>query len=108
MNIKGKIIEILPLQSGEGKNGTWEKQEYVLETEGEYPKKIHFAIWGEKIGQYNVQKDEKITAFIEIESRDFNGKWYTNIRAWKIDREKDVVVHDSENFSQNEPNDLPF
>jgi len=46
MELSGKVIQILPKQTGEGKNGTWEKQEYVIETQGQYPKKVCFSIWG--------------------------------------------------------------
>ena len=49
MEITGKIIEILPEQSGESARGPWRKQEYVLETDGQYPKKICFMAWGDKI-----------------------------------------------------------
>ena len=32
MEINGKIIELLPEKSGQSANGTWRKQEYILET----------------------------------------------------------------------------
>ena len=49
MDISGKVTNILPLQSGEGKNGTWKKQDVIVETDGQYPKKICISIWGDKI-----------------------------------------------------------
>ena len=53
MDLRGKIIAVLPLQTGEGRNGIWRKQDYVLEynTESQYPKRMSFNIWGEKIDQ---------------------------------------------------------
>ena len=42
MEINGKIIELLEEKSGESAKGTWRKQEYILETDGQYPKKVCF------------------------------------------------------------------
>ena len=49
MDISGKIIQLLPAQTGSGKNGQWKKQEFVLETGDTYPKKVCIAVWGDKI-----------------------------------------------------------
>ncbi|CUH46411.1 DUF3127 domain-containing protein [Ruegeria atlantica] len=86
MEISGKIIEILPEKSGASANGTWRKQEYVLETDGQYPKKICFMAWGDKIDQFEIRKDESLTVSIDLESREYNGRWYTDVKAWKISR----------------------
>lgn len=86
MEIKGRIIQILPLVSGVSAKGEWKKQEYILETEAQYPKKVCFNIWGDKIDQYNIQLNEELIVSVDIESREFNGRWYTDVRAWKIDR----------------------
>ena len=51
MDIKGRITHIVPLQTGEGKNGTWKKQDFVIETDGQYPKKVCFSIWGDKYNE---------------------------------------------------------
>ena len=85
MELTGKIVEILDVVSGEGKNGTWKKQDYVVETvNSKYPKKVAFTVWGDKIDQFNIQKDADVIASIEIESREYNGKWYTNVQAWDV------------------------
>lgn len=72
------------MQSGQGKNGTWKKQEFILETPGQYPKKVCLSLWGEKVDETRLSVGEKITASINIESREYNGRWYTDVRAWKI------------------------
>lgn len=84
MDIVGKIVQVLPKQSGQGQKGTWEKQEYILETEGQYPKKICFNLWGDKIGQFAIQEGEQVQMSFDLESREFNGRWYTDVRAWNI------------------------
>lgn len=85
--IQGRIIIAMPETGGTGKNGNpWKKQEFVLETADNYPKKILFTLWGEKIEQYNLREGEQVTAFVDIESREYNGRWYTDLKAWKVDK----------------------
>lgn len=87
MEITGKIIHILPVQSGQGRNGSdWKKQDFVLETNDQYPKKVCFTVWGDKIDMFNIRMDEDLIVSITIESREYNERWYTNIQAWKVDR----------------------
>lgn len=89
MEIQGKIIEVLPLQSGVGKASgkEWKKQEYILETlDAQYPKKICFNLWGDNVDRVGLQVGEDVTVQIDLESREFNGRWYTDVRAWRVDR----------------------
>lgn len=85
MEIQGKIIQVLPLQSGEGKNGTWKKQDFVIETESQYPKKICISMWGDKADPGIIQEGNVVVASIDVESREYNGKWYTDVKAWKLE-----------------------
>src|SRR5688572_31118921 len=84
MEIAGTIVALLPLQTGQGKNGVWKKQEFIMETPGQYPKKVCLSLWGEKVDENIISVGDKITASINIESREYNGRWYTDVRAWKI------------------------
>ena len=84
MDISGKIVQLLPLQTGQGKNGTWKKQEFILETGDTYPKKVCIAIWGDKIDMGPVKPGSAVTVSFDVESREFNGRWYTDVKAWKI------------------------
>jgi hypothetical protein len=86
MEIAGTVIALLPLQTGQGKNGVWKKQEFILETAGQFPKKVCMSLWGEKVDENRISVGEKITASINIESREYNGRWYTDVRAWKISK----------------------
>jgi hypothetical protein len=86
MEINGKIIELLEEKSGESANGTWRKQEYILETESQYPKKVCFMAWSDKIDEFAIKKGESITVSIDLESREYNGRWYTDVKAWKVTR----------------------
>jgi hypothetical protein len=84
MEITGTVVSLLPLQTGQGKNGVWKKQEFIMETPGQFPKKVCLSLWGEKVDENRLNVGEKITASINIESREYNGRWYTDVRAWKI------------------------
>lgn len=87
MEIQGKIIQVLPLQEGTSSKGNvWKLQPYVLETQGQYPKKVYFEVFGEdRIKQNPAQEGEEVTVGIDIESEEYNGRWFTKIRAWKIE-----------------------
>ncbi|MGR3810690.1 DUF3127 domain-containing protein [Jiulongibacter sp. NS-SX5] len=85
MEISGNIIQVLPLQSGEGKNGPWKKQDFVLETESQYPKKVCISMWGDRIDENLIKVGTGVTASIDVESREYNGRWYTDVRAWKLE-----------------------
>ena len=86
MDIVGKIIQVLPEQSGMSKTGNpWKVQTYVLETQEQYPRKVCFEIFGEdRIKNNPCKVDDVVTVSFDIESREFNGRWYTSIRAWRV------------------------
>ena len=116
VEIKGKIIEILPEKSGQSANGEWRKQEYVLETDSNYPKKICFMAWGDKIGEFNLKQGEDVEVSVDLESREYNGRWYTDVKAWKVSKnvmsannELTYVNRDSnEEKVSLEEDDIPF
>ena len=87
MEVTGKIIQKLELQSGTAKTGNaWTKQEYILETIENFPKKVHFDFFGERVNQYPLEVGDTITLSFDIESREWNGRWFTNIRGWKAEK----------------------
>ncbi|MGD8319491.1 MAG: DUF3127 domain-containing protein [Gemmatimonadota bacterium] len=90
LKITGTVKQVLEEQSGESRNGPWRKQEFILETEGKYPKPVCLVVWGDNIDQFNVQVDEQLTAYVDIASREYNGRWYTDVKAWKVERESEA------------------
>lgn len=84
MEISGKIIQVLEEQSGQSAKGTWRKQQYILETEGQFPKKVCFMVWGDKIDDFAIKTGQEVEVSVDIESREFNGRWYTDVKAWKV------------------------
>lgn len=88
LSVQGKVIQVLTRESGQSKQGKdWQKQGFILETVEQYPRKIAIYLWGEKVDQYPVSVGETLTAHINIESREFQGRWYTEVGAWRVERE---------------------
>lgn len=79
MEISGKVIAVLPLKEG----ASWKAQDFIIETKGQYPKKVCLNLFGDKVALMPNVGDE-VTASIEIESREYNDKWFTTVRVWKI------------------------
>jgi hypothetical protein len=89
LEITGKVIEILPEQSGTSRNGDWRKQEFILEIPGQYPKQVCVVQWGDNIDKFGISEGETITAAIDLQSREYNGRWYTDVKAWRVSRSDD-------------------
>lgn len=89
MEVNGKIIEVCPIQEGTSKAGNpWKKRLYVLETQDNYPKKVAFTVFGsERVDQYNdkIMAGMNVRVSFDLESREFNGRWYTDATAWRIE-----------------------
>jgi len=87
MEIIGKLIQRLPLQSGISKTGnSWQKQEFVIETLEQFPRKICANLWGERTAVLETLNiGDKLVMSFDLESREFNGKWYTDVKAYKVD-----------------------
>lgn len=85
MQLTAKLIQLMPVQTGMGKNGEWRKQNIILETDGMYPKKVCMTLWGDKINESVLQVGNILDVSFDIESREYNGNWYTDLRAWKVD-----------------------
>jgi len=117
MQLEAKLINVLPLQTGTSKNGEWKKQDIIVETGGNYPKKICISIWGDKINESVLKEGNMLDISFEVESREYNGRWYTDVKAWKVEQvgksapeaqasaSNDDFGFEEENISED---DLPF
>jgi hypothetical protein len=85
MQLTAKLLTVLPLQTGSGKNGDWKKQDFIVETGEMYPKKICISVWGDKINPTVLVVGNELNIDFDIESREYNGRWYTDLKAWKIE-----------------------
>jgi len=118
MEIKVKLHSIADVQKGTSARGDWTKHGFVIETEEAYPKKIFIGFWNNKFDLSKFEIGEMLNISINIESREFNGKWYTDITAWKIEKtEQNQYAQPSEDMPPPPPppiideeasDDLPF
>ena len=89
MEITGKIIAVLPANSGtSARTGNpWMSQTYVIETQGQYPKKLAFDVFGEeRIKQFNIQQGEELTVRFDIDAHEYNNRWFNQIRAFNVEK----------------------
>ena len=94
VDIKCKLIEKLQVESGNSARGPWRKQNFIVETIETYPRKICMNVWGDdKVSELQVYGiGEVLNVSVNIESREFNGRWYTDVRAWRIQRDMPAGV----------------
>ncbi|MEN6619074.1 MAG: DUF3127 domain-containing protein [Rikenellaceae bacterium] len=122
LEITGKLIKKLPQQSGTSTKGEWKKQEFIIETQESFPRKICMNVWGaEKVDELTgYGEGEHLKVSVNIESREFNQRWYTDVRAWKIERVSEGAQDQSRPRATEQPettdpfssdggeDDLPF
>lgn len=90
MELEGKIIMDLPMQSGTSKAGNpWKKKEWVLETLGTYPRKVKFHVFGDRAENLRFEVGKNYVVSFDLESREFNGRWYTDVSVFNM-READA------------------
>ena len=123
LELKCKLSEKLAGQNGQSTRGEWTKQDFIVETLENYPKKVCMNVWGNDkvsdLAQFN--PGDILNISINIESREFNGRWYTDVRAWRITKDSPVAnqqsnmppVSDNDPFNgiteeDNVGEDLPF
>ena len=95
MEITGKIIAALDAVGGvSARSGSeWKKQEFVIETHDQYPKKCVFTVFGaDRLAQFNIQVGEEMTVSFDIDAHEWNGRWFNDVRAFRVERATGVAV----------------
>lgn len=87
MEIKGKFLELLEAKTGESQRGSWKKQDFIIETDDQFPKKVCISNWNDKVDLSGITTGTILTAHINVESREYNGNWYTDVKVWKMETE---------------------
>lgn len=123
LELSGKVIQILPMESGEGRTGQqWKKQYFVIEyMDGNYPKKVCIMLWGDKTDILkSIQPGSDVKVSFNVESREYNGRWYTDIKAWRVEsmgsgaaaaprhQEPEMASGSFDGGNSGTNNDLPF
>lgn len=93
MEIQGKVVRLGNLTEGTSPRGAWRKQELIIETLEQYPKQVCLVCWGDRVAEaQNFTPGQIIKAQISIESREFNGKWYTDVKPFRFEIEIQQAV----------------
>jgi len=107
MEIKGKIVQVLQTVSGIGKNGEWKNQQIVVETFGNYPKNVCLKLAkNDMIDKFNI--GQFVTFSVEVESREYNGRWYTDVKVWKYDLDNSITHNETPSPSQSQQVEVDF
>jgi hypothetical protein len=95
MEVTGKLVELLPIQTGEGKNGSvWKKQDIILEiggTDANVSKKLCVGVWNDKIN-YDLVEGTTLKVSFEIDSKEYNNRWYTNLWAREVEGVSEMLL----------------
>lgn len=88
MEFTGRIIKALDQRTGvSNRTGNpWKMQDFVIEeTMGQFPKRMVFNVFGEEnLNRFNLQEGQEVTVSFDINAREYNGRWYNDIRAWNV------------------------
>ena len=89
MDFEGTVLTVLPVVKGTNARGEWIKQEVIFEQPGEFNRKICVGFWGDKAAEAGtLHPGEVVNISANVESREFNGRWYTDVRAWRMTRRR--------------------
>lgn len=111
MQITATVVQLMDVVTGHSAKGEWKKQEMVVETKEQYPKKVCLTLWGDKVDSAPSVGQTKVF-HLDISSREYNGRWFTEVKAWKIeDAEMASGGSSQEDLSfdnSQESDDLPW
>lgn len=119
MEITGRITQIDPIQTIQGKKGDLIKQNFLIETLDKFPKKVCVTLWNNTIADLSYNIGDAVVCSIDIESREYQGKYYTDIKAWKVlrpnqgapppesRRSKEASLDRHDDYSHNQPTSNP-
>jgi hypothetical protein len=89
LELIGRLIKTLPVQSGTSTRGAWSRQDFIIETQEQYPRKVCVAAWGERVNDLaSMTEGDVMKISFNVESREFNDRWYTDVRAWRIEKQQ--------------------
>lgn len=106
MEIEGKVLQLLPVQNITSQKGPLKKLEFIVEVEAKFPRKVCFSLWNDKVDMFNAKPGDMVKVSFDLESREYNGRWYTEAKAWKVENGQAVATN-QHNFPSSIPDDIP-
>ena len=88
MDFEGTVFKIMPATSGTSARGPWERQEVIFEqkTQSQFPRRVAVTFFNKADEVNRLHEGVTYVVSFDLESREFNGRWYTDVRAWKIEK----------------------
>lgn len=86
LEIEGKVKTVLPLREGEGRNGHWSSQDFVVEIPGQYPRDVAVTVFNGRVDIASLAIGDNVKVSIDLSSREYQGRWYTSVTAWKVEK----------------------
>lgn len=120
MELEGTLVQVMEPQGGTTKTGNpWKKQDFLIEVPGQYPKKALFTVWGDKVNFSDYPMGSKLKVSFDLEAREYNGRWYNDVKAWKVEPSgsgkqggepfpQDPFPPEISSPAGSDDNDLPF
>ena len=99
MDFQGRVIQYIGETTGVNKAGKpWKKKEWVVETYGQFARKVKLQCFNERSDSLNLQLGKDYTLYVDLESREFNGKWYTDVSVYRADENNQAPVQQPGGF----------
>lgn len=87
MDFQARVIQVLPEVTGTSKAGNpWKKKEWIVETFGQYPRKVKVQCFGDRADTLILEEGQDYNLFVDLESREFNGRWYTDVSVFRVEK----------------------
>lgn len=92
MEFEGKVLQIMPLQSGTSARGPWQRQDVLFEMPQEFSRKLCVKFFNRPDDVARLKVGELYTVSVNVESREYNGRWYTEVNAWRVQAKQPQVA----------------
>lgn len=87
MEFELTVHAVLPVVTGQSARGEWKKQEVIFEMPGEFNRKLCVGFWNDRAAEAAaLLPGDRVALSVNVESREYNGRWYTEVRAWRMSR----------------------
>jgi hypothetical protein len=84
MEFEGIVYKKLPVTKGVSARGEWQRQDVVFEIPSEFSRKVCVTFFNKPTDAESLKEGETYIVSVNVESREYNGKWYTDVRAWRV------------------------
>ena len=91
MEFEGVVYKILPPTKGVSARGEWQRQEVIFEMPQEFSRKVCVTFFNKESEVARLKEGAAYTVSVNIESREYNGRWYTDVRAWRVQPKQEAV-----------------